>query len=215
MGDVFAIFGVPLSDVFARSPFHLFIRAVFLCPLRARFNAVHDWAVEHFGEDQLLDAVRTLRAGAYKQPMADDEGPRVAVASAPRSTGDHVSPEAIALVDAIAERALSFGWKHERLYGTGGKGSFDPQRGLVRFLKPSDRIGEVTAQSIEIIHPLPTEVRHRFYNPDADQPWVKKSTTTLKKTKIRCVLRVLVGAGWFGPAQHQGARGRPSAVRVP
>ena len=44
------------------------------------------------------------------------------------------------------------------------------------YLKPGDRIGEVTLQSIEIIHPLPSEVRHRFYNPDVDQPWIRRVT---------------------------------------
>ena len=42
--------------------------------LRVRFNAVHDWAVGHFGEDELLAAVRTVRAGDYKPPVAEDEG---------------------------------------------------------------------------------------------------------------------------------------------
>jgi hypothetical protein len=83
-------------------------------------------------------------------------------------------PEAIGLVDAIWDCALALGWKRERLYATGGNGIFDPNRGLVCFLKPGDRIGEVTAQSIEIIHPLPSEVRHRFYNPDVDQPWIRR-----------------------------------------
>ena len=47
--------------------------------LRVRFNAVHDWAVEHFGEDELLAAVRTFRAGDYKPPVAEDEGRHVPV----------------------------------------------------------------------------------------------------------------------------------------
>jgi hypothetical protein len=117
--------------------------------LRVRFNAIHEWALERFGEDQLLEAVRTLRAADYKPPAADDDAPRV---PAPRQRdSNQLSPEAVAMVDAISEQALSLGWKRERLYGTGG---------------------EVTAQFIEIIHPLPAEVRHRFYNPDVDQPWI-------------------------------------------
>lgn len=78
------------------------------------------------------------------------------------------------MVDSISELALSLGWRRERLYATGGNGIFDPNRGLVCLLKPGDRIGEVAAQSIEIIHPLPSEVRHRFYNPDVDQPWIRR-----------------------------------------
>jgi hypothetical protein len=142
--------------------------------LRARFNSVHEWAVEHFGEGELLAAVRTVRAGDYKPPVVDDDGPHPLAPRVRKSSGDRALPEAIGLVDAICDCALALGWKRERLYATGGNGIFDPNRGLVCFLKPSDRIGEVTAQSIEIIHPLPSEVRHRFYNPDVDQPWIRR-----------------------------------------
>jgi hypothetical protein len=141
--------------------------------LRARFNAVHDWAVEHFGKEQLLAAVRALRVREYKPPIAEDDRPPVPLPRAPRSAADHASPGAAALVDAISERALALGWSRERLYAT-GKGLFDPTRGLVCYLKPGDRIGEVTAQSIEIIRAVPSEVRHRFYNPDVDQPWIRR-----------------------------------------
>ena len=138
--------------------------------LRIRFNRVHEWAVQHLGEDQLLEAVRGLRAD-YSPPVPEDDQPSVSLPAARRS--EHASAEAMALVDAIADSALSLGWSRERLY-TVGRGLFDPQRGLVCHLKPGDRIGEVTVQAIEIIHPLPSEVRHRFYNPDVDQPWVRR-----------------------------------------
>jgi hypothetical protein len=144
--------------------------------LRLRFNAVHEWAVQRFGEEQLLAAVRVLRAGEYKPPLAEDDGPHVALPRSTRSAADHVSPEVVAMVDAISERALALGWSRDRLYAR-GKGVFDPQRGLVCYLKPGDLIGEVGAQSIEIIHPLPSEVRHRFYNPDVDQPWIRRVST--------------------------------------
>jgi hypothetical protein len=149
--------------------------------LRVRFNAVHEWAVEHFGEAPLLAAVRTFRSGDYKAPVTEDEGPRVPAPCARKTAADDLSPEAMALVDSISEQALSLGWKHQRLYAAGGSRVFDPERGLVCFLKPGDLIGEVTLQSIEIIHPLPAEVRHRFYNPDVDQPWVKKIDGTAQK----------------------------------
>ena len=138
--------------------------------LRVRFNAVHDWAIQHFGEDGLLNAVRALRAGEYNPPVAEDEQWRVPAPIERKSAGNHVSSDAVALVDGIAENAIAIGWKRERLYRT-GCGFFDPRRGLVCDVKPGDRIGEVTLQSIEIIHALPTEVRHRFYNPDVEQPW--------------------------------------------
>ena len=73
-------------------------------------------------------------------------------------------------MDAIAQGAFEMGWKRERLYGTGPL--FSPNRGLVRYLKPGDRLGNVTLQAIEIIGPPPTEVRQHFYNPDVDQPWI-------------------------------------------
>ena len=142
--------------------------------LRVRFNSVHEWAVEHFGEGELLAAVRTVRVGDYMPPVVNDDGPHLLAPRVRKSSGDHASPEAIALVDAICDCALALNWKRERLYTTGGNGIFDPNRGLVCFLKPGDRIGVVTAQSIEIIHPLPSEVRHRFYNPDVDQPWIRR-----------------------------------------
>lgn len=149
--------------------------------LRVRFNAVHEWALNKLGEEQLLEAVRTLRASEYKPPVPEDESRPVQVPLR-KSGANHISPEAVALVDAISERALALGWKRERLYAS-GKGTFDPCRGLVCYLKPGDRIGEVTAQSIEIIHRLPSEVRHRFYNPDVDQPWIKRIAPPSQKTE--------------------------------
>jgi hypothetical protein len=149
--------------------------------LRMRFNAVHQWAIGRFGEQSLLDAVSALRAD-YRPPVPEVDGPRVSVPPPRKSANDHVSPEAVALVDAIAEQALAVGWRRERLYYP-GKGLFDPQRGLVCYLKTGDRIGEVTAQSIEIIHPLPPEVRHRFYNPDVEQPWIRRVGIEAQKSE--------------------------------
>ena len=40
--------------------------------LRVRFNAVHEWAVDHFGEAQLLAAVQTFRSLDYQLPVAED-----------------------------------------------------------------------------------------------------------------------------------------------
>ncbi len=148
--------------------------------LRVRFNAVHEWAIEHFGEKELLPAMRALEPEEYKPPMAEDDGPHAPLPRAAKSAGNHISSEVIAMVDAIAENAMALGWSHERLYGT-GNGMFDPRRGLICFLKAGDRIGEVTAQSIEIIHSLPSEVRHRFYNPDVEQPWMKKIVPDAQK----------------------------------
>jgi len=137
--------------------------------LRVRFNAVHNWAMEHFSEPALSDAVRSLDARDYRPPAADPDTPTPAgKGNAARSR----LADAVALVDAIAESALAMGWKRERLFGTGPL--FSPDRGLVCFLKPGDRLGRVTLQAIEIIGPPPTEVRQHFYNPDVDQPWIRR-----------------------------------------
>jgi hypothetical protein len=141
--------------------------------LRGRFNAVHEWAIEHFRESALTEAVRALNARDYQPPTAEQEPPIRAKDTT--GVGRHgVSAESTALVDAISERAVALGWKPERLYGTGNGRMFSPDRGLVSFLKPGDRIGEVTLHSIEIIGPPPAAVRQRFYNPDVDQPWIRR-----------------------------------------
>ena len=140
--------------------------------LRARFNAVHERAVERFGEAPLLTAVRTFRSGDYDPPVAEDEGRHVPVPGPRKTAADDISPEAMALIDLISERALSLGWKRQRLYAAGRSRVLDPERGLVCFLKDGDRIGEVTRQSIELVGPPPIEVRQRFYNPDVEQPWI-------------------------------------------
>ena len=142
--------------------------------LRVGFNGIHDWAVGHFGEAALLAAVRVFRSGGYEAPAADDEGRYVPVPVVRMSAAEAISPEAMASVDSISERAVSLGWKRERLNAVGGNRVCNPRCGLVCFLRPGDSIGEVTAQSIEIIHPPPSEVRHRFYNPDVDHPWIRR-----------------------------------------
>jgi hypothetical protein len=42
----------------------------------------------------------------------------------------------------------------------------------VCYLKAGDRIGDVTAHSVEII--LSNNIRQRFYNPNVDHPWIKR-----------------------------------------
>jgi hypothetical protein len=132
---------------------------------RDSFNRIHEWAMKNFGETTLAEAVRALDARNYQPPSAepwDRRGKPPAAENTPAHT------EGLAMVDAIRERAIGFGWKHERLYAAGKPSS--QNRGLVSYLNPGDRIGEVTLESIEII--LPNNVRQRFYNPDTDQPWV-------------------------------------------
>lgn len=87
-----------------------------------------------------------------------------------------VLPAAIAKVDAIRNQALALGWSESRLYQNRGQFRFPcgPHYGLVCFISEEHRIGELTAQSIEIIGPPPLENRLRFYNPDVAQPWVTR-----------------------------------------
>ena len=137
--------------------------------LRVRFNAVHEWSVERFGKSCLLDAIRELDARNYAPPIAEPDAPSRVPAPA-----NIAWSEALAMVDAIRDRAFTLGWTHESLYayGVSHRTAIGVNRGLVCFLKPSDKMGEVTTHSIEII--LPNNVRQRFYNPNVDQPWIRR-----------------------------------------
>ena len=137
--------------------------------LRVRFNAVHQWAVEYFGESRLLDAVRDLDGRDYAPPLAEPEAP--SRTPQPQQTA---FPDAIAQVDEIRDRALALGWTHDSLYANAGThcAAVGVDRGLVCYLKPGDTIGEVTTHSIEII--LPNNIRQRFYNPNVEQPWIRR-----------------------------------------
>jgi hypothetical protein len=143
--------------------------------LRHRFNAVQQWAVERFGEQILVATVRSLNAREYVPPAAEPDLPHRPIASAITDRNIvPVSPEATALVDAIRDRALALGWIRESLYQTRGSLRYPlgNDYGLVCYLKAGDRIGDVTAHAIEII--LPNNIRQRLYNPNVDQPWIKR-----------------------------------------
>ena len=158
--------------------------------LRARFNAVHAWAVERLGEPVLLEAVRTLDPRAYRPPAvkdAEEADSSDVVEAAPAhlypAHGDWrftepVTPEAVAKVTAIREQALAAGWSEAQLYQNRGRYSFPcgQDYGLVCFLHGDDRVGEVTRQSIEIINARGSHLR--FYNLDVDQPWLRHVRTS-------------------------------------
>ena len=72
--------------------------------MRHRFNNVHEWAVEHFGESRLLDAIRDLDARDYEPPVAEPDAP----SRKPPPT-NAAWPDPLAMVDAIRDRALSLG----------------------------------------------------------------------------------------------------------
>jgi len=136
--------------------------------LRVKFNAVHEWAIDQLGETALLDAVRTLDGRDYAPPVPERDRPCIS------RSADTAVADAMAKVDEIRDRALALGWKLDSLYATGGSArfAFGHERGLVCYLRPDDRIGEVTTHSIEII--LVNNVRQRFYNPNVDQPWIRR-----------------------------------------
>lgn len=140
--------------------------------LRGRFSGIEAWALDHFGPQAVLAAIRSLEPRAYIPPKAEEDRRR----AEPPVREDEKIKRAIRLVDAIRERAIELGWTLERLYRHEGyhKRPFMGDYGLVCYVGMQDRIGEVTRQSIEIIGPPPRETRLRFYNPDVGQPWIRR-----------------------------------------
>jgi len=159
--------------------------------LRTRFNAVHAWAVERFGEPVLLEALRSLNPRDYQPPVVKDVGEADPSDVAESVQPSHlypahggwrfteaVSPEAVAKADAVREQALAAGWSEVQLYQNRGRYSFPcgQDYGLVCFLHGDDQVGEITRQSIEIINARGT--RLRFYNLSIDQPWLRHVHTS-------------------------------------
>ncbi|MGB9611086.1 MAG: hypothetical protein ACPL7M_08945 [Bryobacteraceae bacterium] len=136
--------------------------------LREKFNAVHDWAVAHFGENTLREAVRSLDTRNYAPPVAESDK-----RARPARANDCVAVEVVAMVDAIRDRALALGWTEDLLgAATGSAGEPLSRRcALAHLLRLGDQIGEITPQFIEIV--TASGVRQRFYNPDVGQPWIR------------------------------------------
>ncbi len=170
--------------------------------LRMRFNAIHAWAIEHFGEDALRSAVQALDPKAYSPPSTEPpgtsgsrnlQGPPATPPAAQRERhiypkeGDWpfthpVPPSAVAKVDTVREEAMAKGWREARLYQNRGRFRFPcgEDYGLVCFVDGDEEIGAVTERFIEIIHGAGTQRPStlRFYNPDVEQPWHRKSVGT-------------------------------------
>ena len=148
--------------------------------LRSRFNAVHFWAVECFGEQALLEAMNSLDPTRYAPPMVKEPvessppPPHVYPTDGDWPFTEPVSVEAVAKVDAIRDRALALGWSEAQLYQNRARYSFPcgQDYGLVCFVRPDDQIGEVTCQFFEIISPRGS--RLRFHNPNVEQPWLRR-----------------------------------------
>jgi len=146
--------------------------------LRQRFNDVQIRAIKAFGEQTLLDALRNLDLEKYRPPMPDEfEKPKPVepVPAKPSPESERLA-RARGLVDQIRDQALALGWSMDNLYFCDGyeRHPIGPRFGLVCYVGAEQRIGEVTRQSIELISPPPLETRSRFYNRDADQPWIKR-----------------------------------------
>jgi hypothetical protein len=90
---------------------------------------------------------------------------------------ESVSTEAVAKVDAIRDQAERLGWNQASLYQNRGRHPFPygQDYGLVCFVSGGHQIGDVTAQSIEIIATSRSGASNRFYNPLADHPWITGS----------------------------------------
>jgi hypothetical protein len=152
---------------------------------RTRFNATHAWAVARFGEAALVAAVEALDPRTYRPPQVEEWEPAGAAEPPPTPThcfpadGDWrfmepVSPEALAHVDTVREQALSLGWTEAGLYQNRGcyRYPVGGEYGLVCALRGGHTIGQVSRESIEIISPRGSRLRH--YNPDVDQPWLRR-----------------------------------------
>jgi hypothetical protein len=147
--------------------------------LRQRFNEMQRVAVAMFGEPALVDAVRTISPESYRPPLPDEyESPKPAAPIVPRPNPEAERlARARQLVDGIRDQALALGWTMDSLYFSEGfeRRPIGPRYGLVCYIHVQDRIGEVARQSIELIGAPPLETRSRFYNPDVDQPWIRKA----------------------------------------
>jgi hypothetical protein len=156
-----------------------------------RISRIYNMTLAQFGEDAVKSAEQTFTPTKWKrhceglakpQELAIAENTHCAMpmpSSAYRypenATGAYhpVSKTAIALVDAIREKALALGWTMNQLYRNTGMAHRD--WGLVCYLGPDDKIGKIDRQSIEIVHPRASQSL-RFYNHEVEQPWMKTGT---------------------------------------
>jgi len=151
--------------------------------LRYRFNAMHELAIEAFGEEALIGAVDHFDPKEYSAPAKRVEAAPTApapVAQAIRRRSSKpfsypeaaspdlpfdrvVTPEALAEVDAIEQAALALGWTEPELYQTRGRFAFPcgQDYGLVTFLNSDHHVGQVTAEAITITSPY--GAIQRFY----------------------------------------------------
>lgn len=154
--------------------------------LRERFNRVHAWAEGRFGTEALRVAIRRFDPAGYRPPGKTPPVRRPAAPPLPSYLyppggewrfHQEVSPVAIAKVDTIRDTALALGWSLPRLYQNRGRFGFPlgDDYGLVCFVGDDERLGEVTRPFIEVRGIQPGTHQLKFYNPDAEHPWTRKS----------------------------------------
>lgn len=155
-----------------------------------RISRIYNMAVAQFGEADIKSAEQSFTPAKWKRhcerlaqgttPIENefdtDTGVPTGTYRYPADgTGAYhpVSKTALALVDAIRDKAIAAGWTMNQLYRNVGIANRD--WGLVCYIGPDDRIGEITRQSIEIAHPRASHTLH-FYNNEVEQPWLKMGT---------------------------------------
>jgi hypothetical protein len=156
--------------------------------LRERFNSLQEIAIEIFDKETLQQALRDFNPKSYTPPMAPIADPAISAetvrkdwlypASQAWKCRQKVTSEAVAKVDVIRDEAMAKGWSEARLYQNQGRFRFPcgEDYGLVCFVDGSRRIGEITTKYIEVISETAgRENRLRFFNPDVDQPWLKRT----------------------------------------
>lgn len=156
--------------------------------MRVRFNTLHAWALEHHGQAALLEAIRQLNPDKYNPPslvkVKAHPTPVYTIQSQEHLCPDSgtwaftvsVDSDAVKQVESIRDQAINLGWSEPRLFQNRGRFRFPcgQDYGLVCFLDDGRTIGEVTERYIEIIGPPPSRTVLRFYNPDVEQPWIRK-----------------------------------------
>lgn len=156
-------------------------------PLRQRFNEIQGRAIDLFGEPALLGAIAAIDPEMYRPPLAEVEPPaRQEGAPCVKAERNRLA-HARELVNAIRDEALALGWTMDGLYRSENyeRLPFVGGYGLVCYIEPGWRIGQVTRHSIELIGPPPAGVRMRFYNPDVEQPWVKRTQVSKALEDVR------------------------------
>lgn len=158
----------------------------------AQYRTIHAWALAHFGEAALNEAVATFekRTNLYRPPSMDwliqmgfePSHQELALKKEARRKQAYLFPSAqevdedrlpfwtpvtttaLAKVRAIEAEALAKGWSRAALFQNRGAMKFPVGTGygLVCFVKPKDRIGKVTETHIEILKPPPGRSCLRF-----------------------------------------------------